>query len=236
VKPTFPICLVIALLIGLSGCDSHRNILDFISDPVLPPVAQPATGTYDRTLTVYLDRGDENDSILYFTFNPDVPYTDLSQWKDYYATVTGGFSISASTSIRVFSYVSPARYSAVKTISWELKCPKANFSPSPGLIPGGGMIYLVPPSDPEFTVSYAITVDGTDPALLALGSPIAGGSGNQYIAYLSGAASNPLRVRAVTSRPGWSDSDPADAYFYAVAPAASSIGAIPAARVTEGSR
>lgn len=229
-KPRACAFLVLAPLLALSGCDAHRHFLDFISDPVLPPVANPASGTYDHTMKAYLDRGDGNDSILYFTFNPDAPYTDLSQWRDYYASVGDGFDISGSTQLRVFSYVSPARFSEVRTITWELKCPQATF-----FVDSGSIVYITPPNDTAFTVFYDYTTDGSEPSTSSLPHPAPGGSTSFNIGYVSPAQPR-MRIYAVTQRPGWSDSAPVIKDIVYGAPIASSIQGIPAARVAEGAR
>jgi len=214
----------------LCGCEAHRNFFDFISDPILPPVASPASGTFSYTLTAFLDKGDDSDSRIYFTFDPDAPYTDLSKWTDYYASGANGFEVTTTTKLRVFAYASPTRYSDVATIAWELKCPKTSFTPSPGTVGDVTVIYIVPPADTAFTVYYHVTSNGTDPddgTFPSVGS--GGGSFNIGIVLVS----QPIRVCAVTQRTGWSDSDVVHADFYAGLPAASSFGYIPAAKVGE---
>jgi hypothetical protein len=200
---------IIALFLG---CDHRNGIFDFIADPVLPPLSQYESGTYDHVLNnVYLDKADNSDSRIYYTFDPDLPFTDLSRWLDYYDTIEYGFTINVSTSLRTFAYESPTRFSEVKTLAWELKCPQATFNIPPGAVYSYAPIYINAPYDSAFMVNYAFTADGSDPRSITPLSTLSGG-GSMYLSDLN--ETSPLvRIHAVTSRPGWSDSTSVDVSF-----------------------
>jgi hypothetical protein len=204
--------LFVGLLALFVGCDNRERIFDFYANPVLPPLSRVESGTYDHVLNnVYLDKADNSDSRIYYTFDPDLSYTDLSRWGDYYATSQTGFTINVSRTMRTFSYASPTRFSEVKTLTWVLKCPQAAFNISPGAVNSYSPIYINAPYDTAFLVNYSYTTDGTDPRLIATPTSLAGGT-SIYLTDLNMSA--PLiRVYAVTSRPGWSDSNPVDVSF-----------------------
>jgi hypothetical protein len=210
--------LFTGLIALFPGCDHRESIFDYYADPVLPPLSFVESGTYDHVLNnVYLDKADNSDSRIYYTYDPDLPYTDLGQWIDYYATVQTGFTVNVSTTMRTFSYESPTRFSEVKTLAWELKCPQAGFNIPPGAVnhsPADVWIYR--PTDMNnseaFTVWY--TTDNSDPGDVSNLSrfTILSGTNDALCGNISGVGSF-LTVRALTQRAGWTNSDSVNATF-----------------------
>lgn len=223
-KQTISLLLSLTALIALSGCGRRGGIFDFYANPVQPPVSGYPSGTYDKSFNTYLDKGDDfYDSRIYYTFDPELPYTELGAWIDYYASGGGSISVDRSMGIRLFAYASPTEFSEVRTIDWELKCPTPGFTQEPGavtVLPAS--IGIKAPWEEEFLTYY--TTDGSDPASpdsarylwthYRVNDP-ADPADDEYGTppFFLDEYSQPLTLRVIVQREGWSDSDPVTGTF-----------------------
>jgi hypothetical protein len=214
------------LVLAASGC-GRGSLFDYLSNPVRPPFANPASGIYNNPVQVWFNPSTRDDRlVIYYTLDPDLPIGDLGAWNQYDYMNGNGIPVAVGepTTIRVFSYISELEFSDVEAYQYSFRPQPPGFWPLPGNYSSATSIYLN--AFPGTRVFY--TLDDSDPSTsvtavewTSASPPIGLGDGTDPDHPTS------RHVRAIsrsTVHAAWLDSTVAEGYYTYLAPGSDAMG------------
>jgi hypothetical protein len=123
------------LVLAASGC-GRGSLFDYLSNPVRPPFANPASGIYNNPVQVWFNPSTRDDRlVIYYTLDPDLPIGDLGAWNQYDYMNGNGIPVAVGepATIRTFSYISELEFSDVEAYQYS-------FRPQPRLLAPPGKL------------------------------------------------------------------------------------------------
>jgi hypothetical protein len=214
------------LILAASGC-GRGSLFDYLSNPVRPPFANPASGTYNNPVQVWFSPSTRDDRlVIYYTADPDLPIADLAAWNQYDYTSGNAMPVGVDgpMTIRAFSYVDEINFSEVLSYDYSFRPKSPGFWPPPGNYSSDASIYLN--VSPDTRVYY--TLDDSDPSTSA--TRVEWTSASPSIGLGDGTdpdhpASRHIRaISRSTVHAAWLDSAVAEGFYTYIAPGSDAMG------------
>ncbi len=209
------------------GCE-QRTLFNYLSDPLPPPVADPAPGSYNEPIAIRFEVAKRDEPVrIFYTTDPTAGYQDRTLWTEFVrAPSTPSLPIQNPASYRAYSYVSDTEFSEIRRFDFVFRPKAPELWPNPGIFTAPTNINLSAGTNTE--IHY--TTDGSDPrASPALWTgPITLNEAWPQVDPL-----NPVRrilhIRAVCrstdpARAAWLDSEEIQAYFAYIPPIPPEMG------------